>query len=115
MAGSAALIRGLLARLRQRLAERPDTEHEQAIVRLVLGTLILAYVYAAVTGGEAMATVLVMGAYLGVAMLIFAHILAFPGESPGRRMAAAAVDIGTLSLIMLLLGERASPFFLVYV
>jgi len=35
--------RGALVRVRARLAARPDTEHEQALVRLVLGVLILGY------------------------------------------------------------------------
>ncbi|REM99022.1 hybrid sensor histidine kinase/response regulator, partial [Mycobacterium tuberculosis] len=37
-------MRRLYPRLKQRLAQRPDTEHGQAIVRIVLITLILLYV-----------------------------------------------------------------------
>ena len=32
-----------LDRMRARLAARPDTEHEQAIVRLVIGAAVLLY------------------------------------------------------------------------
>jgi len=108
-------VTSLLGRVRERLNTRPDTEHEQAIVRLVVGAVILVYLVIGATAGEIEPTVVVMAAYLAVAALIFAHILAAPGESPARRVLATALDIGTLTGLMGLLGERAAPLFLIYV
>ncbi|OGA38658.1 MAG: hypothetical protein A3G28_05295 [Betaproteobacteria bacterium RIFCSPLOWO2_12_FULL_68_19] len=108
-------VTSLLGRVRERLHTRPDTEHEQAIVRLVVGAVILVYLVMGATAGEIEPTVVVMAAYLAVAALIFTHILAAPGESPARRVLATALDIGTLTGLMGLLGERAAPLFLIYV
>ena len=38
-------MRALLAQLRSRLAARPDTEHEQALVRLVITLLLVLYLW----------------------------------------------------------------------
>ena len=35
--------KSILARIQARLAARPDTEHEQAIVRLVVGAVLFLY------------------------------------------------------------------------
>jgi len=105
----------LLTRLRAQLAARPDTEHEQAIVRLVVGAAVLLYLLVRASARDIEPTVFVMAGYLGVAMLIFAHILTAPGESPSRRVLAAVLDLGTLTGLMALHGESAAPLFLIYI
>ena len=105
----------LLQNLRARLAARPDTEHEQAIVRLVVGAAILIYLLTRTAARDFEPTVFVMAGYLTVAALIFMHILAVSGESPSRRVLAAVVDIGTLTGLMALHGQSAAPLFLIYV
>ena len=107
--------RGALVRLSTRLAARPDTEHEQVIVRLVLGVLILGYLVIVTGVQQFEPTVLVMALYLGMAIIIFLHILLVPGTSPPRRVFAAVVDLGTLTWLMAFIGERAAPLFLIYV
>jgi two-component system, sensor histidine kinase RpfC len=114
---AAALIaaaRQPIARLRRQLAARPDTEHEQAIVRLVLGTIILCYLLVGAAVQQFEPTVLVMAAYLGIAVIIFSRILASPGVSAARRVFATVVDVGTLTWLMAFIGERAAPLFLIY-
>jgi two-component system sensor histidine kinase RpfC len=105
----------ILAPLRERLAARPDTEHEQALVRLLLGALILAYLLIVGSGQQLEPTVVVMAGYLAVAAVVFAHILMAPGESPARRIFAAFLDVGTLTGLMAFIGEPAAPLFLIYV
>jgi len=100
---------------RARLAARPDTEHEQAIVRLVVGALINLYLLPGAIAQNMEPTVFVMLGYLAGATLIFAHILLSPGESPTRRTLGALADVGTLTWVMAFLGEPAAPLFLVYV
>ena len=107
--------RGALVRARARLAARPDTEHEQALVRLVLGVLILGYLVVAAGVQQYEPTVMVMSLYLGMAILIFVHILLAPGTSALRRIFAAVVDLGTLTWLMSFIGESAAPLFLIYV
>ena len=107
--------RGALVRARARLAARPDTEHEQALVRLVLGVLILGYLILATGVQQFEPTVMVMSLYLGMAIIIFVHILVAPGTSVFRRILAALVDLGTLTWLMAFIGESAAPLFLIYV
>jgi two-component system sensor histidine kinase RpfC len=106
--------RGALARLRSHLTARPDTEHEQAIVRLAVGTLIVLYLVPGAIAAQ-QPTMVVMLCYLAIAAGIFVHILAAPGESPTRRVLGTLADLATLTWVMAFLGERAAPLFLVYV
>ena len=106
-------VREAIAALRAKLAARPDTEHEQAIVRLIVGGLILLYLLPGASLYDV--HVLLMGGYLAVAALIFVRIVLAPGASPSRRVVGAVADIATLSAIMIVVGERSAPLFLVYV
>ncbi len=104
-----------LTALRARLASRPDTEHEQAIVRLIIGALIVVYLLPGALANRAEPTIWIMGAYLGAAVVIFLRILASTSESPVRRIIGAIADVSTLTFCMATLDERAAPLFLVYV
>ncbi|HEV8694269.1 MAG TPA: ATP-binding protein, partial [Lysobacter sp.] len=106
--------RGALVHLRARLAARPDTEHEQAIVRLAVGSLIVLYLVPGAIAQQ-QPTIFVMLGYLAIAAVIFIHILAAPSESPTRRVLGAFADVGTLTWVMAFLGDRAAPLFLVYI
>ncbi|HVC13020.1 MAG TPA: ATP-binding protein [Burkholderiales bacterium] len=101
--------------IRARLAARPDTEHEQAIVRLVVGALIIFYLLPEAIAQGLRPTILVMFGFLTVSALIVGHILINPGESHARRIVGVVADIGTLTWLMAFLGEPAAPFFLVYI
>jgi len=105
----------LLRWVRARLAARPDTEHEQAIMRLVLGVLIVLYLLPGALEKHLSPSIVVMLGYLGWSTLLFAHILAVPRESPARRVLAIFADIATVTWMMAFLGERAAPMFLLYV
>ncbi len=109
-----SIVARLLGPLRARLTGRKDTEHEQGIVRLVLGVLVLLYLLPGAIR-EFDPVIVVMSGYLAAAVLIFAHLLVSPAESPARRVLAAVLDIGTVTWVMLHVGERASPMFLLYV
>jgi len=101
--------------LRARLAARPDTEHEQAIVRLVVVGLIVLYLLPGAIAQNLEPTIFVMLGYLAGSILIFGHIIVAPGESPARRALCALGDVATLTWVMAFVGERAAPLFLVYV
>ncbi|MCX7623157.1 MAG: ATP-binding protein, partial [Thermomicrobium sp.] len=113
-------MRTLAARLRARLSGRPDTEHEQAIVRLVVGGVLFFYLLpqAFERSGPAWAAnyqyLLAMVAYLVLAAVIFVDILARPGISRSRRVLAAVADIGAVTYFMAQTGAHGAPLFLVY-
>jgi two-component system, sensor histidine kinase RpfC len=115
-------IKPLLARLRSRLTGRPDTEHEQAIVRLLVGLVLVLYLplLALHGGGTPGETDLVQSSALGlVAFLLlsaamFAWIYILPGSSPVRRIMASVLDIGTTTAFMIHLGEYGAPLYIIY-
>ena len=115
------VLRDLAGLVRARLAARPDTEHEQAIVRLVVGLVLFFYLLpeAPVPAGGALQPnelyVGVMFTYLAFAALILASILIYPGISPVRRLLSVFIDIGTVTFFMAQSGDHGLPLFLVYV
>jgi two-component system sensor histidine kinase RpfC len=106
---------GPLARLRRRLAARPDTEHEQAIVRLLISALLVLYLLPDASGSGRDLILYVGGAHFALSVLVFLRILNAPDASPTRRVVAMFGDFATVTCYMLFFGERAAPLFLVYV
>ncbi|WP_115559962.1 ATP-binding protein [Xanthomonas arboricola] len=103
--------------IRQRLTNRPDSEHGQAIVRIVLITWILCYVllpsvhhslpptqHASVLG------IILTGLSLGLAL--FGWLLWRPGHSDARRILGMLADYGLMAAGMIQMGE---PLAWVYV
>jgi two-component system sensor histidine kinase RpfC len=110
-----ALMRAAVAGMRAKLAARPDTEHEQAIVRLLISGLLMLYLLPG-TSGAARDLILYAGsAHFAVAMLVFVRLLASPTRSPARRVAAMFADFSTVTCYMTFYGEHAAPLLLLYV
>jgi two-component system, sensor histidine kinase RpfC len=109
----------LLDSLRTRLAGRPDTEHEQASVRVIVGTVLAFYLLYAVdfAGGEVtrgyryLAAALV---FFGCAAAIFIELLRSPGISPTRRILGVLLDVAVVTFFMSQLGSLGAPLFLIY-
>ncbi len=102
-------MQDLFARVRRRLAQRPDSEHGQAIVRVVLISLILVYVL--LSGARlhrldqyqgALATALTG---LGLSLLLFGWLLWKPQRSDPRRVAGMLADYGLIAIGMIQMGE----------
>ncbi|MGH8706040.1 MAG: sensor histidine kinase, partial [Burkholderiales bacterium] len=114
-----ALLGELGARLRARLKARPDTEHEQAIVRLVVGLLLGAYLLPEglnVPEWSALEPYYpVYVAYVAVAVVILAWNLASVSVSHARRCIALVADMATVTWAMWYFGDKALPLLLVYV
>ncbi len=104
--------------LRARLAARPDSEHEQAIVRLVVGLLLGLYLLPEIlqrrTEGVPEPHILVWIGFLVSSAIIFGATLAFPGVSPTRRVLGMLIDATTLSWCIAYFHELGIPLFLVY-
>lgn len=108
-------MKALLQNFRARLANRPDSEHSQALVRVGMLAVVLAYllVAPAPAGNEAYHVVMwlvIAGFVIGVSLL--AAIVAWPQPSHLRRGIGIASDYGLTSAAMMLMGE---PLAWVYV
>ena len=122
--GTAALIgwaREAAADVRARLAARPDTEHEQAIVRLGIGVLLFLYLLPkalAVSGahiGLLNSYFAVMLLYLVCAAGTFLGILRSSGVSVTRRLLTAVLDITAVTYFMAQSGSHGVPMLLLYI
>src|SRR3954470_15590132 len=114
MAGAAAATQraGVVGRLRGRLAARPDSEHEQAIVRLVNAGLFGVYLFNDLQQNP----VLWLGffAYFLAGGALVAAILLRPDISSLRRALGAALDASTITWTLMYFGEAGAPLYLVY-
>jgi two-component system sensor histidine kinase RpfC len=109
-----------LRALRARLRQRPDSEHEQALVRVAVGLVLTAYMVpeALFSNPEARpGPALWVGivAFFASSVLLFGHLLRHPEVSVGRRLLGATNDVLGVTASMWLVGEHTAPFVLVYV
>lgn len=103
--------------LRQRLSRREDSEHRQALVRIVLLALVLVFLLGhgpnASMPARAYDDVLGMvAAGFAIGLSLIAWILVSPGPSHPRRWIGMLTDYGLMSAAMIRLGE---PLAWVYV
>ncbi|HWA38912.1 MAG TPA: ATP-binding protein, partial [Burkholderiales bacterium] len=114
-------LRTAVGELRARLAARPDTEHEQAFVRLAVGAVLFCYLLPqaiAITEGELGRGQLYFGLmtlYLACAAALLAAILVDPGVSVKRRLLAIVLDVATVTFFMIQSEEHGVPLYMIYV
>ncbi|MBK8211111.1 MAG: response regulator [Rhodospirillales bacterium] len=104
----------ILARLRG----RADSEHEQAVIRIVIvGLLFLAFWWLGALdhfdAGVRTSAWLAAG-YFVCSISYLVAIIAWPEVSPTRRVCAIFTDLGTTSAFMHFGGEAAAPFYAIY-
>jgi two-component system sensor histidine kinase RpfC len=98
--------------LRQRLAQREDSEHVQAVIRLVFGLAISIYLYS-VIGPRFDIHVVCIGFELASIAILLA-IVVRPQPSTLRRMVGAVLDLGTTTYLMWTNGEAGAPLYGIY-
>jgi len=109
-----------LQRLRLRLRQRADSEHEQAILRIVIVATVLAYMalhYAPGREGDDRSIVVLMSALaidLAFAFGVFTAICIWPAINVPRRIAAMLADAGTATLVVLTTNEAGVAMIGVY-
>ena len=107
------------AALTARFRGRPDSEHEQALVRLIIAALILAYLVgvasssaASTVADHAALAIILAETLLGLGLVI--AIALQPGVSYTRRVIGMIADYGTLAGMMTLQGPELSPLYIIY-
>ncbi|QDI03604.1 response regulator [Xanthomonas cerealis pv. cerealis] len=102
----------------ERLAGRPDSEHAQNLIRIVITALFSIYMgwryFHAGQVNTLPATWLILLFELFVAICLFAAILLRPGISHVRRWIGMLTDYACIGVIMCIEGEPASPLYAVY-
>ncbi len=107
-----------LHNLTERFANRPDSEHQQAVVRLVITLLFVVYLTGAVTlsteSRESLLPVLLVVSIEGVIGLALVIAIALdPRVSHPRRWIGMLADFGAIGAIMHLQGELTAPLYVV--
>ncbi len=111
-------MRRILHALRERIAARPDTELEQALVRIAVTVVLGFYMLSGrdiENGGALQPDGVVFFAYFFVSAGTLAWAFFSSNISHTRRFIALAADIATVTWTMWYFEERALALFLVYV
>jgi two-component system sensor histidine kinase RpfC len=107
----------MIATLKQRLQNRPDSEHGQALVRLVIACLIVTYLFGLRRSADGIDThttmLLVMLAEATVGSLLLASIVTWPGVSHVRRWIGMVADYTTLAVLMSLDAYTLAPLYVI--
>ncbi|WP_428607824.1 ATP-binding protein [Sedimenticola sp.] len=106
-------------KLALRLNNRPDSEHEQAAVRIVIQVVLLVYILASGPfTNEALQewyfVLAFISCFILLASTLFISILVWPEKSPLRRVIGIFADISAFSIGMALTGELGAPWYAVY-
>ena len=112
-------MKAMVFRILQRFSNRPDSEHEQAIVRLAVVFLFFCYLLAmALTQGfegrilPSALLILLVEVLVGTAILV--HIGLRPGVSYPRRWIGMILDYASMGMMMYVAGAETSPISVVY-
>ena len=109
-------LTSILAGVRARFKGRPDTEHEQAIVRLLVAVILFLYLLPRAFGGHE-ANLPLFGAmvcYFTLCATVFGWIYFSPAASPARRVFGAILDVVSTSAFMYYLGEYGAVLYIAY-
>src|SRR5262245_49268381 len=108
-----------LAFVRQRLRGRLDSEHEQAIVRIIIVAVLVTYYATLAWLHDFSEPRFAWGArwaagYLLVSIVYVGLIVAEPGISPARRLTACVTDFATLAVLLHWGQEAGTPLYPIY-
>ena len=106
------------SQLKQRLSHRPDSEHGQAFVRLLMLVVVLGYLLTVVAGRPGIAralelSLLFLVVEFAVSFLIIGWIMARPAMSYPRRVLGMIADYSLMGVGMHLLGDLLAPMYVI--
>ena len=113
------IIRSALGLIRDRLKDRPDSEHEQAAVRIFFPIALLIYLFFHTPEEIALDPNWTRGLLFSTAFLVFSialflSILIWPGVSVTRRIIGLSADVGVFTVGLIATGELGAPWYAVY-
>jgi two-component system, sensor histidine kinase RpfC len=111
--------RSVFARLRERLVQRADSEHEQAAIRLVIGVLGSAYLISAVLRDDVVSlyewhVIALAVFFVSFSVAIFLSILIHPPVSVWRRIIGIFLDVGTNTTVLYLMEDVGAAVYGIY-
>jgi len=114
---TAALRR--LSDLRASLQTRADSEHEQALIRILIAAIVWVYLRvtyspAAPNGHHQYLILWLLGVDVVFCAILFGHILRYPPVNRLRRLVGMVNDAGMSTLVMFLTGEAGAAMIGVY-
>ncbi len=113
------LLQAIFA-LRIKLRQRPDSEHEQAILRIVIVALVFIYMATSYAPGRddsqhtQLILLSILAADLIFAFATFVAICVSPASNVHRRLAGMVADAGTATMVVLITGEAGVSMIGVY-
>ena len=103
------------AAVQQRLKNRADSEHEQVLARIFIGSAYLGYVFYLLLSGRLesdVSHILVIALlFVMTAFIMFSAIVVWPAISVPRRVFGMCLDLGVLTYSMYLMGEAGAVLF----
>jgi two-component system sensor histidine kinase RpfC len=105
--------------VREKLKKRPDSEHEQAAIRIIIGFAIIAYLFLAPSPNNGLQKyelklLLPVAIFIPLALAIFIGILIKPASSVVRRSMGMVIDISYATYVLFAMGVIGSPMVVVY-
>jgi Signal transduction histidine kinase len=115
----AEITRNFFHWLRRRFRARPDTEHEQAIIRVAIVSLVIIYLasYSLLSYGSLepeQGGLALLGLFLVFSVTVLAWIAVAPGVSVTRRLITLCADLNTISYFMYVYGETMAVVYVLY-
>ncbi len=111
--------RNMFIFLRERLAQRPDTEHQAALIRIVIAVIVSTYMVVVMQLDGTDSTVKRYIAALIIFIFLYSigvlvSILIYPQISVPRRILSIVVDLGATTYVLYFLGDAGTPVYGMY-
>ncbi|MGE5240169.1 MAG: ATP-binding protein [Bacteroidota bacterium] len=101
-----------VSRLRAKLSRRPDSEHEQAVIRLVIG--LVGSIYLLNVNVVAWQVSALVAFFVTFSVVVLLGIIIYPQRSVARRILGIVVDVGTNTCVLYLTGDTGAAVYGVY-
>jgi two-component system sensor histidine kinase RpfC len=108
----------IIKRIKARFENRPDTEHEQSLVRVAIVLIVLVYLAVASLFGEisesALHGLIILSLFLLFSLAMIGAIVVDPGISIPRRVICMLGDMGMITYLLYYYGESMTALYIVY-
>jgi two-component system sensor histidine kinase RpfC len=110
--------KSLLQRMKTRFQDRPDSEHEQSLVRVAIVLLVLLYLSGMALFGETTESarhgLIILSLFLVFSVIMIVAIAIRPDVSVTRRIICMFGDMGMITYLLYYYGETMTPLYIVY-